>query len=160
MRRITVSIDEPLADQFDDLIAARGYQSRSEGVADLMRKAVETRYAERGAGDSSVGVLSYIYNSKNQQLSARLSTMEHDHHDLIGAVMHTVLDHEHRLVSMILRGSSEQVRRFADEVQALRGVTLGAMNVIGVVADDSHLHAHDHDHPGHPHLLPAILRDQ
>ncbi len=35
MERVTISLDEALASQFDQLIAARGYSNRSEAVRDL-----------------------------------------------------------------------------------------------------------------------------
>ena len=41
MERITMSIDEDLAKEFDALIAKRGYASRSEAMRDLLRREVE-----------------------------------------------------------------------------------------------------------------------
>jgi len=41
MERFTISLDEALASQFDQLIAARGYSNRSEAVRDLIRGAIE-----------------------------------------------------------------------------------------------------------------------
>ena len=38
MERITMSIEEQLAREFDELIAARGYTSRSEAMRDLLRR--------------------------------------------------------------------------------------------------------------------------
>ena len=42
MERFTISLDESLASQFDELIAARGYSNRSEAVLDLIRGAIES----------------------------------------------------------------------------------------------------------------------
>lgn len=39
MERFTISLDESLARQFDQLIAGRGYSNRSEAVRDLIRGA-------------------------------------------------------------------------------------------------------------------------
>ena len=41
MERFTISLDEALAKEFDQLIAARGYSNRSEAVRDLIRGALE-----------------------------------------------------------------------------------------------------------------------
>ena len=41
MDRFTISLDESLASQFDQLIAERGYNNRSEAVRDLIRGAIE-----------------------------------------------------------------------------------------------------------------------
>ena len=37
MQRFTISIDDHLAEDFDRLIAERGYDNRSEAVRDLLR---------------------------------------------------------------------------------------------------------------------------
>jgi len=41
MERFTISLDESLARQFDELISARGYSNRSEAVRDLIRGAIQ-----------------------------------------------------------------------------------------------------------------------
>ena len=38
MQRFTISLDDSLAAQFDDWIAARSYDNRSEAVRDLIRE--------------------------------------------------------------------------------------------------------------------------
>ena len=37
MQRFTISLDDALARQFDELIAAKGYENCSEAVRDLIR---------------------------------------------------------------------------------------------------------------------------
>ena len=41
MRRITISVDDKLAEQFDELTARHGYQTRSEAFRDLLRGRLE-----------------------------------------------------------------------------------------------------------------------
>lgn len=38
MQRISITVDESLAQAFDELIAKRGYQNRSEAFRDLLKK--------------------------------------------------------------------------------------------------------------------------
>ena len=59
MQRLTTSIDDALAEAFDALVQARGYQNRSEGMRDLVREAVKT-WRDEGADDARcVAALSY-----------------------------------------------------------------------------------------------------
>jgi CopG family nickel-responsive transcriptional regulator len=44
MERITISVDEMLAKEFDALIKKRGYASRSEAMRDLLRREVEANH--------------------------------------------------------------------------------------------------------------------
>jgi CopG family transcriptional regulator, nickel-responsive regulator len=153
MERFTISLDEALAVQFDALIGERGYQNRSEAVRDLIRAAIEIDRQRRGDEEGHcVANLSYVYNHHERELGERLTDISHDHHDLTVAVLHTHLDHENCLESVILRGSIAAVRRFADSVVAERGVRHGHLNVIALTAD--HHHAHDADGVAHVHYRP------
>ena len=45
MRRITISVNDDLADEFDRLLVQRGYQNRSEAFRDLVRAEVDILFA-------------------------------------------------------------------------------------------------------------------
>jgi len=155
MERITMSIEETLARDFDALIATRGYTSRSEAMRDLLRREVE---AHRNVADPkahSVASLSYVYNHHARDLAERLTEAQHDHHDLVVATMHVHLDHEHCLETVILKGRTTVVQAFAGKLQAERGVTHGQLNLISVQPGDRHrLPGYHHHHAGHMHLIP------
>lgn len=161
MERITISLDESLAREFDALIERRGYQNRSEAVRDLLREYLEaSRAAEtRAAGNPQcVANLSYVYNHHARDLAERLTGLQHDHHDLTVATMHAHLDHEHCIESLILRGPTTRVRAFADLMTAERGVSHGLLNVVSVEVA-TRTHAHDYRPAGaqaqaHVHLRP------
>lgn len=134
MERFTISLDEALASQFDQLIAARGYSNRSEAVRDLIRGAIESdRLRETPAGHC-VANLSYVYNHHERELAERLTGLQHDHHDLTVAAMHSHLDHDNCLESVILKGATAEVRQFADALMAERGVRHGKLNLIALEA--------------------------
>ena len=154
MQRVTISIDEGLGDEFDAFVRARGYQSRSEGVRDLVREAVEAWRGEQPGERHCVANLSYIYNRHTRALAQLLSDLQHDHHDLIVSTTSTPLDHDHTLDAVILKGRASAVRAFADQVRAERGVRFGVINLIGVEPEDAHHFEGAHHHTGHAHLSP------
>jgi CopG family nickel-responsive transcriptional regulator len=154
MQRMTMSLDEALADEFDELVKARGYQNRSEAVRDLMRQAVEGRREERNKSKHCVANLSYIFNHHERALAERLTEVQHAHHDLVVASMHVHLDHENCLESVMLKGPTKSVRAFADQVRVERGVRFGNLNLVSVDPGDRHKGAGEHTHTGHSHLSP------
>lgn len=159
MERITISLDEALAREFDALIERRGYQNRSEAFRDLLRDHLEVaRQIEIDAGQAShcVANLSYVYNHHARDLAERLTTLQHDHHDLTVATMHAHLDHDNCLESVILRGPTGAVRAFADAMTAERGVRHGQINVVSVdVASSAHAHGYrPRGAATHVHLKP------
>ena len=153
MERFTISLDEALAKQFDELIAARGYSNRSEAVRDLIRGAIEGDRQRAEPTGHCVANLSYVFNHHQRDLAERLTGLQHEHHDLTVAAMHTHLDHENCLESVVLKGPTAQVRQFADALTAQAGVRHGQLNVIALQAE--HRHAHDAGGAPHVHYRPA-----
>ena len=153
MQRFTISLDEHLAEDFDRLIAERGYANRSEAVRDLLRAELERSRQHAPQGQQCVACLSYVYNHHERELGERLTTLHHAHHDLTLATMHAHLDHEHCLETVLLRGPAVQVRGLADAVCAERGVRHGQVNLISVEAHQHHCHGGEAE--PHVHLRPA-----
>ena len=142
MQRFTISLDDKLAQAFDEWIAARGYANRSEAVRDLFRSELERSHQGSDDAPDCVASLSYVYNRHELDVAKRLNTLHHDNHDLLISSMHVPLDHEHRLETLALRGKVLAVRHFADLLCAQRGVRHGKLNLISVELHHSHRHAH------------------
>ncbi len=157
MERITISLDEDLAREFDALIARRGYANRSEAMRDLLRSHLEAARVAADEAPYCVANLSYVYNHHERELAERLTALQHGHHDLTVATMHAHLDHDNCLESVILRGPTPSVRAFADALAAERGVRHGHLNLVSVEADQGR-HSHGYVPRGkaapHLHLRP------
>lgn len=154
MERITMSLDEDLAQAFDRLIRDRGYTSRSEAMRDLLRRETQAHRPVRYARAWCVGSLSYVYDHHLRSLSKRLTAAQHEHHDLVIATTHVHLDHENCLETVILRGPTSAVRKFANALQAERGVRHGQLNLISVEPGHTHHGPGAHRHQGTPHFIP------
>ena len=137
MQRVTISLDDPLGAAFDDMVRARGYQSRSEGMRDVVREAVERWRREQPGEARCVASFSYIYDHHTRALAERLMTIQHRRHELVVSTTHVHLDHNTCLESCLLRGPASEVRALADEIQAERGVRFGKLNLISEAASGS-----------------------
>lgn len=149
MRRITISVDESLAQQFDDLIERRGYGNRSEAFRDLLREHLEHNRKATKEARYCVATVSYIYNHHQRELASRLVSHQHEHHDICVSTMHVHLDHDNCLETVVLRGSLKEVSAFADQLIAESGVRHGNVHIVPVEADQPTKARHRH-----LHLLP------
>jgi len=147
MERITATLDEDLVEELDRFQKDRGYQNRSEALRDLIRAGLRETAGENEGG-ACVGALVYVYDHEVRALAKRLTTAQHDHHDLSVATMHVHLDHQSCLEVAVLRGSSADVRHFSEHIIAERGVRHGRL-VIVPVALEAEAHSHGR---GKPHL--------
>ncbi len=150
MDRFTISLDEKLAAAFDELIKERGYSTRSEAVRDILRSQLQAREQTRNGKGSCVAALSYVYNHHERELAERLTSIQHAHHDLTISTMHAHLDHDECIETVMLKGAVSQVRQFAEELIAERGVRHGQLNLVSVELG----HTHSHGGIPHRHLKP------
>jgi CopG family nickel-responsive transcriptional regulator len=152
MQRVTITIDDQLMTELDRIIAAQGYQNRSEAIRDLARAGIREAAENLDRQRDCVAALVYVYDHAARQLSKRLADTFHDHHELSLASMHAHLDHDSCMEVTILRGKTEKVRKFAEHVIAERGVRHGRVmlvptDVLSKPPSGGHGASHDHPHP-------------
>jgi CopG family nickel-responsive transcriptional regulator len=153
MERMTISLDTALADEFDQFIKQHGYRNRSEAVRDLIRLKLETERLEGEHMGHCVGTLTYVYNHEERELARRLTTVQHQHHDLAVSTLHVHLDHDNCLETVVVQGPIRQVRAFADEVIARPGVRHGELYLVPVDVKQSN-HQHGPKQKLHTHRSP------
>ena len=152
MDRFTISLDETLAAAFDGLIKERGYSTRSEAVRDILRSHLQVSEEKRNTKGNCVANLSYVYNHHERELSERLTSIQHAHHDLTVSTMHAHLDHDQCIETVMLKGPVNQVREFAEKMIAERGVRHGLLNLVSVDLGKPHSHGGSIHH----HLKPRL----
>ena len=142
MKRLTMSLDDDLAEAFEAIVRDRGYANRSEAFRDLLRSDLGAlRQAEHPRGPC-IATLSYLYDHHQRQLALRLTDMQHEHHELTISTLHAHLDHNQCVEVVMLRGRTDQVQAFAQAVIAEPGVSHGQLHLVPM----SVRHAHGHDH--------------
>lgn len=151
MQRVTVTLDDALMKELDAIIAARGYQNRSEAIRDLARAGIREAAEDVGQKRQCVAALVYTYDHAARQLSKRLMNAYHAHHELSLASLHVHLDHDTCLEVTVLKGKTDDVQHFGERVIAERGVRHG--KIVRMPLDQPARmrkvkgHRHDHPHP-------------
>jgi CopG family transcriptional regulator, nickel-responsive regulator len=161
MQRVTITLDDELMTELDRIIAARGYQNRSEAIRDLARAGIRQEAATLDEKGECVAALVYVYDHNARQLSKRLADTFHDHQEMSLASMHSHLDHDSCMEVTILRGKTGKVQHFAEHVIAERGVRHGRLVLVPtdmLIKPHSHEEG-EHDHP-HPHPVKHRQRPE
>ena len=149
MERITITIDDELLATVDALVEKRGYPSRSEAIRELLREAAKTDHAAEGRAPC-VATLTYVYDHSVRDLSQRIVSAQHDHHDLSIATTHVHFDHDSCLEVSILRGRANAIQSLADSLTAQRGVRHANLHMIPAKVTGHH-HSHEPGGEGHNH---------
>ena len=132
MGRFTISMDDQLFEQFDKVAHARGYNNRSEVIRDLIRGYLETARLEKDNKGYCMATLSYIYNHHERNLASQVAAAYHQHHNLTLSSLHVHMDHDNCLEVAILRGTVQDVRRFANRMIATNGVRHGKLHIVPI----------------------------
>lgn len=151
MERFTISMDDQLFEQFDAVSQAHGYDNRSEAIRDLIRDYLENARLQKDNKGFCIATLTYIYNHHERDLASQVTSAHHHHHDLTLSSMHVHMDHDNCLEVVILRGTIEDVRIFANRVIATNGVRHGKLHIVPIeLSQEQHAHSavpHTHCSP-------------
>jgi CopG family nickel-responsive transcriptional regulator len=122
LMRIGVSLPENLLTKFDDIIAQRGYSSRSEGIRDAIRNYIIHYEWMSDIQGERVGVITIVYSHSQRGLVDNLTDIQHDFGGVIQSSLHVHLDHDNCLEVVVLKGEGKDVKKAAERMMALKGV--------------------------------------
>jgi CopG family nickel-responsive transcriptional regulator len=155
MQRITITLDDSLVEQFEDFRRRRGYRNRSEAFRDLVRERLGAEQLAQDRAGHCLATLTYVYDHQERDLAARMTRVQHDHHDLTVSTLHVHLDHDNCMETVVLRGRIGRVRGFANAVAAQPGVRHAKLHLLPVKAEEqAHGHGAEAASGRHLHLEP------
>jgi len=128
VRRFSISLDPNLSRQLDRMLREKGYRTRSQAVADMVRDwLVEHR---REMDDEEVAAtLTLVYDHHKSHVQEVLTELQHKFRGTIVSSLHVHLDHHNCLEVLVLRGKGSEIRALADRLIAARGVKHGRLVV-------------------------------
>jgi CopG family nickel-responsive transcriptional regulator len=126
IERIGISLEPELLARFDEVIAEKGYENRSEAVRDLIRDALVQREWSRSADDEEkVAVVTLVYDHDASHLAQKLAHIQHENHRAVVSALHVHMDEHNCLEVLVLRGGAREVLRMAEGLVATKGVKYG-----------------------------------
>jgi CopG family nickel-responsive transcriptional regulator len=119
--RFGIAVPEPLLKSFDVRLKDEGIPNRSEALRALIREFVARDTWQSGNG-RVYGTVTMTYNHHCNDVSERLTNLQHDFGDVIVCTTHVHADHDHCLETVILRGGAGRVKQFIGALRALKAV--------------------------------------
>ncbi|MEA1906588.1 MAG: nickel-responsive transcriptional regulator NikR [Euryarchaeota archaeon] len=132
LMRIGVSLPDNLLTKFDDILAKRGYSSRSEGIRDAIRSYIRYYEWTSEVKGGRVGIISLTYNHHQRGLADELANIQHKHLDAIRSSLHMHVDAELCMEVIVLQGDVNEVKAVAEGLMALKGVQHLKLTTISV----------------------------
>jgi CopG family transcriptional regulator, nickel-responsive regulator len=128
LNRIGISLDELLLDQFDTLIAQKGYNNRSEAIRDLIREElIKEEWKDIDDNSTRVAVAVIVYDHDSHDLGHRLTHLQHHKHDIIISTTHVHMDDVNCLEVLLLKGKVKEITEFGNALVSTNGVKMGKL---------------------------------
>lgn len=137
VNRISISLPDDLQADVDEMVASRGYESRSHAINDMLRQHVAEH--KRQLGDEvMVGTITLLYNNAKRGLQKTLADLQYQHLDEVISSLHVHLMDQQTMEVILVQGPAQKVQDIADQIVTLPGVITGRLQLMAAVIPPLH----------------------
>jgi len=122
LSRIGISLPKNLLDRFDEIINARGYSSRSEGIRDAIRTYITYYKWMADVKGEREGVITMVYDHDQRGLLTMITDIQHEFHEVIKASLHSHVTDNRCLEVILVHGDGSQLKSLAERLMSQKGV--------------------------------------
>jgi CopG family nickel-responsive transcriptional regulator len=142
--RISMSLPETLLCDLDRMVEERGFDSRSQAIADMLYQSLVEHKSDVGQ-DVMVGVVTLFYDNSVTGLQKQLADLQFRHIAEVISSLHVHLMHNQTMEVILVQGPAHKLRVIADEMTSRRGVISGKMHLIAALIPQLHPFRQDRD---------------
>ncbi len=124
--RISISLPEGLLDQLDNMVAERGFESRSQAIADMINHQL-TEHREELGQDIMAGTINLVYDHSIPGIQKQLSDLQHEYIDEVISALNVNLEQKQTMSVILVQGPARKLKVIADRMTTCRGVHSGKL---------------------------------
>lgn len=122
MIRISISLPRKFLHDFDEVLHARGYKSRSKGIRDAVKDYMLRYQWMHEMEGNRVGIMTVFYDPNSKGVLERLADIEHEHRQHVYAVIKVPTSGKSRIQVIIMKGDVKHIRNMTENIMRLPGV--------------------------------------
>ena len=135
--RISVSLPETLLRQFDEMVNNRGFESRSQAIAEMINDRL-AEYKTQLGNEIMAGAITLVYDHSTPGLQKQLANLQHAFLDEVISSLHVHLMHTSTLEVIIVQGPARRLQHIADRLLTCRGVKTGKLQLTTAIMPPVH----------------------
>jgi CopG family nickel-responsive transcriptional regulator len=135
--RISVSLPERLLKDLDHMVEARGFDSRSQAVNEMLHKFLLEHKHDVG-DDVMVGIIALFYNNDVPGLQKQLADLQVRYIDEVISSLHVHLMDNKTMEVVLVQGPARTLQMIADEMTSRRGVISGRIHLVTALIPQVH----------------------
>ncbi len=124
--RISISLPESLLKDFDGMVDARGFESRSQAICDMISQQLNEHKQDVGK-DIMTGTVNLVYNHSVPGMQTKLLDLQHEYVTEVISSLNVNLSHTYTMSVVLIQGPARKLKIIADKMIALRGVITGKL---------------------------------
>lgn len=128
VERISLSLPGGLLKRFDQLVEARGFDSRSQAFGELMARELDRTSTKEG-NEMMTGTITLVYGHSKGDLKKKLADLQYEYIDEVISSFHVFLEDQHTLEVVLVQGKAKKLRHIADQLITCKGVKSGSMTL-------------------------------
>jgi CopG family nickel-responsive transcriptional regulator len=122
LSRIGVSLPRDMRNEFDRILHARNYKSRSEGIRDAIRTYTINNQWHSDKNTRRKGVITLVYTCIQNDLPATIARIRNENNDSIIVSLQTLISRDRRLEVLLVEKDGVQIQALAERLRGLTGV--------------------------------------
>ncbi len=126
--RISISLPESLLLQLDEMVRERGFESRSQAIAEMISHQVTAHKKEQGS-EVMAGTITLLYDHSTPRLQKSLADLQHEHIREVISSLHVHLMHSQTMEVILVQGPAAELQLLADKMITQRGVISGKLQL-------------------------------
>ncbi|WP_290871631.1 nickel-responsive transcriptional regulator NikR [Aquabacterium sp.] len=135
--RISISMPEDLLTDLDDMVAARGFESRSQAIATMINEQLLEHKRQLGQ-QVMVGTITLFYDRSVRGLQKQLADLQCEHIDEVISSLHVHLAQNQMMEVVLVQGPAAKLQAIANEMITQRGVVTGRLQLMAATIPPLH----------------------
>jgi CopG family transcriptional regulator, nickel-responsive regulator len=135
--RISISLPAKLLSDLDHMVEARGFESRSHAVNEMLHKFLLEHRHDIG-DELMVGTIVLFYNNAVPGLQKQLADLQVRYIDEVISSLHVHLMDNKTMEVVLVQGPAPTLQMIADEMTSRRGVISGRVHLVTALIPQVH----------------------
>jgi CopG family nickel-responsive transcriptional regulator len=136
-QRISVSLPSKLATALDDMVESRGFQNRSQAIAEMIEESL-IQHKQEDTTAVMAGTITLIYNTAKTGLLQQLAQIEREHVQECISSQHVLLEGQHIMEVVLVQGPVQNLRALTNQMLACKGVSSGGLTLTSKLIPQVH----------------------
>lgn len=124
--RISISLPEGLLDGLDQMVAKRGFESRSQAICDMISHQIN-EHRSKVSSEVMTGTVNLVFNHATPGLHKRLHDLQYEYIDEVISTLNVNLTDTNILSIILVQGPADKLNMIANKMITLRGVVYGKL---------------------------------